>query len=161
AVTAMLIPYFVRELPALYVASTLMGIAFTLYNTLLPNLVGLLSRPEEYARNFSNASLMGSITMFSGPLIAGFAIDLSDHATACLSLLTLSIAAGTSLIVWGGMLPGGSSAPGPGGSIREMLSDPAMLRTLVTSSLVQVGQDLYQFYIPLQGHRVGLSASAI
>ena len=160
-VVSTLIPYFVRELSALYVASTLMGIAFTLYNVLLPNLVGLLSKPEEYARNFSNASLMGSITMFCGPLLAGIAIDLSDHPTACLYLVTLSVAAGAALLVWGGMLPGGSRAAGPGGSVRKMLSDPATLGILVTSSLVQVGQDLYQFYIPLHGHRIGLSASGI
>ena len=36
-----------------------------------------------------------------------------------------------------------------------------MLRILATSSLVQVGQDLYQFYIPVHGHGIGLSASAI
>jgi MFS family permease len=35
------------------------------------------------------------------------------------------------------------------------------LRILGTSSLVQLGQDLYQFYIPVYGHGIGLSASAI
>ena|SRR5262245_22241145 len=160
-VVAMVIPYLVRELPALYLASTLMGISFTLYNVLLPNLVGVISQPEEHARNFSNASLMGSTTMFAGPLLAGFAIDLSDHATACLYLVALSVGAGCALIVWGRMLPGGSRASGSAGSIRDTLKDPTMLRILATSSLVQVGQDLYQFYIPIHGHRAGLSASAI
>jgi MFS family permease len=36
-----------------------------------------------------------------------------------------------------------------------------MVRILMTSSLVQVGQDLYQFYIPVYGYGIGLSASAI
>ena len=63
-----------RELAALYVASVLMGMSFTLYNVLLPNIVGLLSEPHERPRNFSNASLVGSITMFAGPLLAGIAI---------------------------------------------------------------------------------------
>jgi MFS family permease len=44
---SMSIPFFVRELAALFVAALLMGIAFTLYNVLLPNLVGLLSGPHE------------------------------------------------------------------------------------------------------------------
>jgi len=35
------------------------------------------------------------------------------------------------------------------------------VRALATSSLVQVGQDLYQFYIPVYGYGIGLSASAI
>ena len=158
---AMLIPYFVRELAALYVTSALLGIAFTLYNVLLPNVVGLVSKPEEHARNFSNASLVGSATMFAGPLLAGIAIDLSGHATAFLYLAMLPVAAAVALVARGGTLPGGSRPSGPARSIRDTLSDPAMLRVLVTSSLVQVGQDLYNFYIPLHGHRMGLSASAI
>ena len=158
---AMLIPYFVRELVALYVASVLMGIAFTLYNVLLPNVVGLLSAPHERARNFSNASLVGSITMFAGPLVSGIAIDLSSHPVACLLLVTLSAGAAVVLVAWGGMLPGGSRHVEARGSVRESLTDPAMVRALATSSLVQVGQDLYQFYIPVYGHGIGLSASAI
>ncbi len=158
---AMLIPYFVRELAALYVAATLLGISFTLYNVLLPNVVGLLSQPHEHARNFSNASLVGSTTLFVGPLLAGIAIDLSGPANACLFLVMLSVAAGTALVAWGGMLPGGSRVTGPAGGVREILTNPGMLQILATSSLVQVGQDLYQFYIPVYGHGIGLSASAI
>ena len=158
---AMLIPYFVRELAALYVASVLMGISFTLYNVLLPNVVGLLSQPHERARNFSNASLVGATTLFAGPLAAGIAIDLSGHAVACLYLVMLSVAAGVVLIVWGGRLPGGSRRAASTGGIRDSLADPAMVRALATSSLVQVGQDLYQFYIPVYGYGIGVSASAI
>lgn len=158
---AMLIPYFVRELAALYAASLLMGIAFTLYNVLLPNIVGLLSAPHERARNFSNASLVGSITMFAGPLMAGIAIDLTSHPVACLLLVTLSAGAALALALWGGMLPGGSRRTEATGGVRDALADPAMVRALATSSLVQVGQDLYQFYIPVYGHGIGLPASAI
>jgi len=158
---AMLLPYFLQKLAVLYVASTLVGVSFTLYNVLLPNLVGLLSAPHERARNFSNASLMGATTLFVGPLLAGLAVDFSGHATACLYLVGLPVGAGAALVAWGGKLPGGSRAGAPGGGIRHTLADPAMLRTLATSSLVQVGQDLYQFYVPVYGHGVGLSASAI
>ena len=158
---AMLIPYFVRELAALYVAATLMGISFTLYNVLLPNVVGLLSEPHERARNFSNASLVGATTLFAGPLLAGIAIDVSGYALACLYLVMLSVGAGVVLVAWGGRLPGGGRHAESAGSIRDTLADPAMLRILVTSSLVQVGQDLYQFYIPVYGYGIGLSASAI
>ena len=158
---AMLIPFFVRELPALFVASTLLGISFTLYNVLLPNVVGLLSAPHERARNFSNASLVGSTTLFAGPLLAGIAIDASGHALACLYLVLLSLAAGVVLVGWGGRLPGGSRHTESTGGIRAALTDAAMVRALATSSLVQVGQDLYQFYIPVYGYGIGLSASAI
>jgi predicted MFS family arabinose efflux permease len=42
-----------------------------------------------------------------------------------------------------------------------MLAEPGIWRILATSSLMQVGQDLFQFYIPVYGHGIGLSGSAI
>jgi MFS family permease len=158
---AMLIPFFVRHLAALYVSATLMGVAFTLYNVLLPNIVGVVSRPEERPRNFSNASLVGATTLFAGPLLAGFAIDLFGHPIACLMLVTFSVGAATLVLLWGDLLPVGSSHVAPSGGVRENFTDPAMRRILATSGLVQVGQDLFQFYIPVYGHAIGLSASAI
>lgn len=42
-----------------------------------------------------------------------------------------------------------------------MLTDRNVRRVLATSSLVQLGIDLFQFYLPIYGHDIGLSASAI
>jgi predicted MFS family arabinose efflux permease len=147
---------------ALYVAGTMLGISFALYNVLLQNVVGLLSEPHERARNFSNASLVGATSNFSGPLLAGVAIDHAGHAAACLLIVMLSVTVGVLVARWGWMLPSGTRRPaGASGGIRAALADPMMLRILATSSLVQLGQDLYQFYIPVYGHGIGLSASAI
>jgi MFS family permease len=158
---AMLIPFFVHEIAALYVAGTLLGISFSLYNVLLQNLVGVLSEPHERARNFSNSSLIGATTNLAGPLFAGIAIDHAGPPYACLYLATLSLAAGAVLVIWGKILPGGSGRAPSAGGLRETLADRGMLRILGTSSLVQVGQDLFQFYIPVYGYGIGLSASAI
>ena len=64
------------------------------------------------------------------------------------------------LVMWGKALPGGSGHAASAGSVRDTLNDPAIVKILITSSLVQVGQDLYQFYMPIYGHSIGLSASA-
>lgn len=160
-VCSMLIPFFVRSVSALYVAGTLLGISFALYNVLLQNVVGLLSKPHERARNFGNASLIGATSAFSGPLIAGVSTDLAGPAAACLILVVLSVITGLLVGVWGRLLPSGSRASGQVGSMHTALADRGMLRILATSSLVQVGQDLFQFYIPVYGHRIGLSGSAI
>ena len=45
----------------------------------------------------------------------------------------------------------------PGG----MLATPNVRRVLVTSSLVQLGIDLFQFYLPIYGYAIKLSASEI
>lgn len=159
----MLIPYFARNLPALYFAGTMIGLAFAFSNVLIQNLVGILSKPKDRPRNFSNFSLVGSTTTFVGPLIAGFGIDHAGHAAACLYVAALAIMAAALLLTWGRVLPGArrESAAAATGSVRNTIRDPMILRNLVTSSLVQVGKDLYQFYLPVYGHGIGLSASAI
>jgi MFS family permease len=159
---AMSVPFLAQRVAALYVAGTLLGVSFAIYNVLLQNVVGLLSAPHERARNFSNSSLIGATSAFSGPLLAGFAVDHAGPAAACLYLVGFSAAVALLVIAWGGMLPrGGRRMPGKSGGMRGALRDPDMLRILVTSSLVQLGQDLFQFYIPVYGHQIGLSGSAI
>ncbi len=157
----MLVPFFFRELPALYFAAATVGLSFTCYNVLLHNMVGLISKPKERARNFSNASMVGATTLLVGPLIAGLAVDHAGPSAACLFAVGLSLAAVGLLAAWGQVLPGSSSHAAPVGSVRDTLRDPAILKILATSSLVQVGQDLFQFYMPIYGHQIGLSASAI
>jgi MFS family permease len=156
-----LIPYFVRDLSALYVAAAMIGVSFGIYNVLLQNLVGLLSKPHERAQNFSNSSMIGAAAAFVGPLLAGFAIDHFGNGNACLYVAALSVAAASLLLIWGGMLPGGTRHAASARSAGGTLADKEVVRMLVTSGLVQVGQDLYQFYIPIYGHAIGLSGSAI
>jgi MFS family permease len=42
-----------------------------------------------------------------------------------------------------------------------MLADPVVLRTLITGGLLNSGLNLFQVYLPVYGHSIGLSASAI
>ena len=158
---AMLVPFFVGSLAALFAGAALMGITFTVYNVILPNLVGLLSAPAQRVRNFSNSSVVGGMSMVAGPLVAGVAIDLVGHAYACLSLIFFSAVCAAIVFAGGRRLPGGSARKTASASVRGLIADREMARILATSSLVQVGQDLWQFYIPVQGYAVGLSASAI
>jgi MFS family permease len=161
SVCGLSIPYFHRSMAALYTAATMIGISFCLYNVLLQNLIGLLSKPEDRARNFSNSSLLGACATFFGPLLAGVAVDRSGSSAACLYVASLSLVAAVLLAVYGKLLPPGhpqtEATPAP----RSTLVDRELLGALLTSGLVQIAQDLYQFYIPIYGHSVGLSGSAI
>jgi MFS family permease len=159
---AMLIPYFIHTLTAVFAAGILIGFAFSFYNVLLQNIVGLLSRPEDRARNFANSSLVGATANLVGPLLAGFSIDHWGHAVASLCVAAVVGCAVVLLLIWGHVLPGGKRrSVSTGGGILETLKDPAIVKILATSGLVQVGQDLFQLYIPVYGSRIGLSASAI
>jgi MFS family permease len=68
----MLVPYYIPGLPALYVAAVMNGLSFAFFAVSLQNVVGLLSEPHNRALNFSNFSLIVSVTTFIGPLFAGF-----------------------------------------------------------------------------------------
>ncbi len=159
---ALVLPYFVRALPAFYVAAALSGLALAFFHVTLQNTIGLLSKPADRARNFSNFSLVGAVTNFVGPLYAGLSIDHLGYGAACLLGASLSLVALVLVLAWGRSLPPGNpqATHGMGGGL-STLSDPAVLLMLVTSGMVQLGTDLFQFYIPIYGHSIGLSASAI
>jgi predicted MFS family arabinose efflux permease len=75
--------------------------------------------------------------------------------------MALALAAVAILAVWGNLLPGGSGEASPSGSVRDMLADSGLWRVMATSSLVVTGVVLFQFYMPIYGHNIGLSASVI
>lgn len=155
------LPYFVRTLPAFYVAAALNGLALAFFHVTLQNLIGTLSRPEDRARNFSNFSLTGAVTNFVGPLLAGFSIDNLGHAPACLVIASQSVIAIALILAWGRMFPPGRPHATLDAGASHALLDREVWRMLVVSGLVQLGTDLFQFYLPIYGHSIGLSASAI
>lgn len=161
AAIGMLTPYFMPGLPALYIAAAMNGLSFAFYNVSAQNLVGVLSPPEQQARNYGNFTLVMSCAFLLGPMFAGFSIDRVGHGIVCLYLSALMLAPMAMLAIWGGALHGGVRSSAPAGSVRDILSDPQLLRLLVTSSLVVAGTELFQFYIPIYGYDIGLSASEI
>ena len=157
----LVIPYFVHTLPVLYVAAAMSGLSFAFFLVIVQNLVGVLSAPEKRAQNFGNFSLAGAIANFVGPLVAGFSIDQFRYPIACLVAAALALATGAIVVAWGKLLPGGSHRSAPRARIVDTLADPAVVRILAIGSLVQLGTDLFQFYIPVYGVGIGLSASTI
>jgi MFS family permease len=156
------IPYFVHTLPAIFLAGMLSGLSFAFFLVTVQNLVGVLSGPEQRAQNFGTFSLIGAASNFIGPLIAGFSIDQFGSPVACITAAALALATGVMLVIWGQALPAGHRHhAAPSVRIVDTLKDPAIVRILVIGSLVQLGTDLFQFYIPVYGVGIGLSASAI
>jgi MFS family permease len=158
--SAMLFPYFFRAVPVLYLAATLSGLALAFFHVTLQNLIGTLSKPEERARNFSNFSLVGAVTNFVGPLVAGFSIDHFGFRYACLAAVALPLIALVLILARGRIFPGPRKAA-PTTKSGTTLLDRNVIMMLATSSLVQLGTDVFQFYVPIYGHAIGLSATAI
>jgi predicted MFS family arabinose efflux permease len=155
------LPYFFHSLTAMYVAAALNGLALAFFHVTLQYLVGVLSKPEDRARNFSNFSLAGALTNFVGPMMAGFSIDAVGHAAACLVAASQSLIAVILLLVWGRLFPPGKPMDARDSGPAKALIDREVVYMLVISGMVQLGYDLFQFYLPIYGHSIGLSASAI
>ena len=157
----LVLPYFWPHVAALYIAAAMSGMALALYHVNLQTLVGRLSAPEQRVRNFSNFSLVGAATNFCGPLLGGLAVDYSGHAAACLFISALSVLALVLMLTSGRSLPKAERSSAPKLRVMETLADREMRGMLITSGLMQLGTDLFQFYMPIYGHGAGMSASAI
>ena len=157
----LLVPFLVPTLSALYVAAAMVGLGFSFYTVSVQNLVGTLGKPAEHAKQFSNFAMVAALASFIGPMISGFSIDHLGFRIASLILALIALLPVPILALRGGMLPGGKRRAGPAGTITGMLAAPNVRRVLVTSGLVQLGVDLFQFYLPIYGYAINLSASEI
>lgn len=160
AALSLLLMYFFPSLPVFYAAAALNGFALSFFHVTLQNLIGNLSTQQNRARNFANFSMIGATTSFAGPLIAGLSIDHFGYGWACLVTAALSLVVIVLLLTLGKRLPPAQGrskdAAKPGAWL-----DRGVVVMLITGGLVQLGYDLFQFYIPIHGHAIGLSASAI
>lgn len=160
AAVSLLIMYLWPTLTVFYIAAALNGLALSFFHVTLQNLIGTLSSPDDRARNFGNFSLAGATTSFAGPLLAGVSIDHVGYAWACLITGAMSLVVLVLLATLGRHLPP-ARPKAKTADKAGMVIDRRLLIMLATSSLVQLGYDLFQFYVPILGHNLGLSASAI
>ena len=156
------VPFFFHTIPALFIAAAMNGVAFALFNVTQQNAVGMMSAPEDRTKNFANFTLMMSLGNFVGPLVAGFSIDHSGMAWACLYIAALGIIPAMMLIAGGKALPKGSGhKTKAGGGMMALLRDRTMLKILLVGSVVMAGVDVFAFYVPIYTHGLNLSASTI
>jgi len=159
----LLLPWLSPALPALYASAALIGASHMFYNVSAQNLVGSLGSTEDRTRNFSNYALAMAIGSFLGPLAAGFSIDAVGHAAsylyaAALPLVPVAIMATARGV---GRGPRVITEDEQARLSTSLLANPVLRRTLIASAVAVTAQDLFQFYMPIYGHSVGLSASAI
>ncbi|HEX9673553.1 MAG TPA: MFS transporter [Burkholderiales bacterium] len=159
----LLLPWLAPGLPALYASAALIGASHMFYNVSAQNLIGTLGSPEERTRNFSNYALAMATGSFLGPLAAGFSIDTVGHAAGYLYVAALPLVSA--------LVMASARKVGRGPRLKtedeqavlstSLLAIPLLRRTLIASAVAVTAQDLFQFYMPIYGHAVGISASAI
>jgi MFS family permease len=158
-----LIPCFTSDIAPLYVATSLIGVSFMLFQVSMQNATGAYGPPSERARNFSLLALGYSISLFGGPLIAGVLIDHASFTTAFGVLAVLPVVPIVGLtrrMIW---LPGPHRAlpTDAKGGLKVLLGNPRLRRVFIINGLLSMAWDLHSFFIPIYGANIGLSASRI
>lgn len=156
-----LIAGVLRSMPALYVASVLIGTGYTLAHVAVQNAVGQLTPARQLTHSFSVLAMGFSISGMSGPLVAGFVIDHLGYTAAFLAMLAFAaVALG---MLWpflrqraGAPAAGLTAAPGP---VLDLLRHPPLRAVLIVSGMLTMAWDMFQFLAPLHGARAGLSAT--
>ena len=153
----------VPGLGVLYVAVVLIGTGFMAIFIGTQHAVGTLSTADERAANFSRLSLGFSVSAFTGPLIAGFAIDHAHYSVAYLICGAFTLTA--FILAASGALRDlplhGARTSARKGSAFKMLLDPEMRRIYVVGILLAAAWDLFTFVTPIRGSQLGFSASTI
>lgn len=163
ASAGVLLAALVPGIGVLYLSAILIGTGFTAIFIGAQHAVGSLSPPDERAAHFSRLSLGFSISAFTGPLIAGFAIDHLSHAAAYLAcalftLLAFALTASGALAE----LPGqGEGHKAREGSAFKLLFDRELRGVYLVGILLAAAWDLFTFVTPIRGTQLGFSASRI
>jgi len=157
------LPWLFPALPTLYLSASIIGLSFVFISLAIQNLCSTARDPDVRARDVSLVSLGFALSGLLGPLLVGFVIDRQGHVFAYALLTMLAIAAtggwvASRRFVADSHARGAAAAPT---DMRELLRLPQLRRTVVVSGLVVAGVDLYNFYMPIYGHAVGLSATMI
>jgi MFS family permease len=164
-VAGLLLPYLWPTMQALGLSAALFGVSFIFYHVSVQNLLGAISDEANRTRNFSNYSLMIAAGGFLGPLAAGFSIDHFGHRETYLYLVLLAVAPLILLSMSAGLR--GAAPPHKAVANTEdgapatlgLLRHQPLRSPLIGSVAVLTGTDLFQFYMPIYGHSIGLSAS--
>jgi MFS family permease len=161
---ALLLPPLFAGIAALCVAAFVLGFAHQVVSLPLEALVGGIGGPEKRARNYAMITMAWSAANFLGPIMAGYSIDYIGQLQVYLVLAVFTLAPVVIIASKPALLPkalaihAGADARG---SVLELWRIPPLRITIIAAGIVGSAQDLFQFYMPIYGHALGLSASAI
>ena len=159
---SLILPWLWPSMTTLYFVASLIGMSFMTFQLSIQTLVGAIAGPEARARNFSLLSLGYASANLSGPLIAGVLIDNAGYARTfaalALPLIPAIVLAATSSR-WIPNVHTKSAAVKSG--LFDLLRIKGLRNTLIASGIVSSAWDVYQFFMPIYGRSLGMSATAI
>jgi MFS family permease len=159
----LLLPPLFPGLPALYASALVLGSTFHFFFITVQGIAGGIGGAENRARNFALVGMGFSAAGFIGPFLAGLTIDHYGHLQAFLVLAVFPFLPFLLLLFRPGFLPKRRRHPDAAsrGSPLALWRVPSLRYTFIASGILSSAWDLFQFYFPVYGHQIGLSASAI
>lgn len=156
-------PVIMPSMTALYLSAAMIGISNIFFHVSTHNLVGSLGDSHDRTSNFGTFSLGAATAGFLGPMLTGISIDHFGHVPTYACLAIVAGIPGVILLGYARFIPPRVTIKHEEQTrgMRELLRAPALRRTLITSGLILTGIDLFNFYMPIYGRSVGLSASVI
>ena len=159
---ALLLPAIWPSMTTLYFTAALIGLAFMALQLATQTLAGVVAAPEERARNFSMVSLGFAVANLIGPLVTGFLIDEVGYAWTFAALAVPIVPAFILSCVRTSWIPTAQARHERAtGSTLDLLRIKPLRDTLIASGIVSAAWDVYQFFMPIYGRSLGLSATAI
>ncbi|MES2563404.1 MAG: MFS transporter [Pseudomonadota bacterium] len=162
-VLGILLPFFWPTLPAVFASAAITGTGFIFVQVGVQTLTASVASGAARTRNINLYALVVSTADFIGPVAAGFSIDHAGHVDTYLYLALMSSTAFIGLYFMAERFPPGAGRANDASHHRmmDLLRVPDLRRVFIASAVVMTGLDLFQLYLPLYAHDVGLSASAI
>ena len=159
---ALIVAFVWPALATLYFSASLLGLGFMAFQLATQTLAGAIAAPSEHARNFSLLSLGFALANFTGPLLTGILIDHIGHARTFLALAVPLVPAIVLAALGSRWIPAvHARAEAAGGGAFDLLKIKPLRNTLIASGIVSTAWDVYQFFMPIYGRGLGLSATAI
>lgn len=157
------LPYLWPGYTALFLSAAVTGTGFIFAQVSVQALIGSLGGGAARTRNVNAYALVISTADLLGPVIAGFAIDHVGHTQSYLVLTGFGLGGLALLYAMRRRIPPAVPATESRAEHRmsDLLQDAKLRRIFLASGLYMAGLDLFQLFMPLYGHSIGLSASAI
>jgi predicted MFS family arabinose efflux permease len=160
---ALLLPPLFPGLITLYFSALLLGTSFHFFFVTVTGIAGGIGGAGNRVRNYALVSLGFSGAGFLGSTVAGFSIDHLGHLPTFWLLASFPMAPLLLLCFKSGFLPPAGKQAGKDGPRKalDLWRTPTLRNTFIASGIISSAWDLFQFYLPVYGHSIGLSASAI
>ena len=159
--SGLLLPFLSPHLVTLYLSCMLIGTGFVFFNVSNQTLGGALGTPAERTHNFATLGLGYAAGHFTGPVLAGYAIEYLGHSSCYLIFATLTLVPAAIFAFDRRIETTRNLGVRTRSDTFGLLRLPLLRRAVIVSGLITTGWDLYGFYVPIYGHSIGLSASTI